>query len=202
MARRSFPTLAVVQKPVLELCAEPVTDLRQHSAIPSIFETSYVLEVRASGCNFELEECTLSEPLRKTYDDYEDPLAWSRDFDTSQWVLISAFVGGERVGGVIVAAHTAGVEMLEGRSDLAVVWDLRVAPAHRRHSIAASLLAAAQTWASTASCIELKVETQNTNPAACKLYLSNGFILSAAQHHAYRELPDDVRLIWRKRLDG
>lgn len=161
-----------------------------------------MFDVYRSPDGLELLEHANIVPYRKNYDEFEDPLTWPRDFDTSRWVLISAFVGGERVGGVIVARATPGVDLLEGRSDLAVLWDLRVAPAHRRRSVGRSLLTAAQAWAQGRECTELKVETQITNPAACNFYLHNGFVLREARHGAYPALPQDVQLIWRKRLDG
>lgn len=111
-------------------------------------------------------------------------------------------MGFERVGGLIIALAAPGIDMLEGRTNLAVLWDLRVAPTHQRRSVATVLLRAAQDWAQRRGSIELKVETQNTNPGACKFYMHNGFVLAEARPGAYPELPQDVQLIWRKKLDG
>jgi streptothricin acetyltransferase len=63
-------------------------------------------------------------------------------------------------------------------------------------------LRAIETWARLRHCSELKVETQNTNLAACRLYAQQGFRLVQANHDAYPELPGDVQLIWRKVVDG
>jgi len=187
---------------VVDLSSEPVVDLREHARIPSVYESATIFEVRQSHAGFELVERTRSAPYRKNYDEFEDPLMWPRHFDTSRWTLISAHSGSRRMGGIIVARDTPGVLMLEGRIDLAILWDLRVAPAGRRRGVATALLQAASEWAVGQQCTEVKVETQNTNPAACKLYMRSGFILSQVQDRAYPELPDDVRLIWRKKLDG
>ena len=184
---------------MLDLHIEPVADLRQHASGQNTFEARCVLDVRKRDPGFELVERILSEPYRKNYDEFENPLGWPRQFDTSRWVLIAAFLHVERVGGLIVAAHTPGLDMLENRADLAVLWDLRVAPAHRRQSVATSLLLAAQDWARGCGCTELKVETQNTNPGACRFYRTNGFRLSNVTQGAYRDLPDEVQLIWRKK---
>jgi hypothetical protein len=51
-------------------------------------------------------------------------------------------------------------------------------------------------------CRELKVETQNTNVAACRFYARQGFRLTQANRNAYPALPGDVQLIWRKKIDG
>jgi GNAT superfamily N-acetyltransferase len=187
---------------VIDLRQEPVADLREHAAIPSRFEAATVYDVSQSHSGFELVEREMSALYRKNYDDFEDPLTWPRTFDTGQWILFGAFAGAQRVGGAIVATATPGVDLLEGRSDLAVVWDLRVAPAYRRQSVAAALLDFAQSWARAHGCVEMKVETQNTNPAACKLYMHQGFALAQVTRGAYSELPDEVQLIWRRRLDG
>lgn len=183
----------------MKLRFEPVLDLREHARVANDFEARTVFDVSDT---LELLERPLPGPYRKNYDDVEDPLGWPRSFDTANWILIAAFAGDARIGGAIVAAATPGVELLEGRDDLAVLWDLRVAPAHRRGGIATALVAAAQTWARERRCTAMKVETQNTNPAACRFYMHNGFILSQVRRGAYPQLPGDVQLIWRKKIDG
>lgn len=185
----------------LEVREESVHDLRPHASIPSVFETRSVFDVRRLQTGFEMKEVPAA-PFRKNYDDVEDPLTWPREFDTSRWILLSAFAGGRRIGGAIVAAATPDVDMLEDRTDLAVLWDLRVEPECRGRSVGSALIHAAQDWARSAGCTELKVETQNTNPGACKLYMRHGFVLAEARHGAYPDLPDEVQLIWRKRLAG
>jgi GNAT superfamily N-acetyltransferase len=184
----------------LELSETPVVDLGVYANLPSTFESHSVFDVRESPAGFELLERTIATPYRKDYDEFESPLLWSRDFDTRNWVLISASRDGQRIGGLIVARATPGVLLLEDRPDLAVLWDLRVSPAHRRQAVATSLLRSGLMWARRYGCTEAKVETQNTNPAACKFYMHNGFVLSQVLESAYPELPDDVQLIWRKKF--
>ena len=43
-------------------------------------------------------------------------------------------------------------------------------------------------------------ETQNTNVPACRFYAAAGLVLSEANAGAYRAFPDEVQLIWRKRI--
>ena len=64
--------------------------------------------------------------------------------------------------------------MLEGRHDLAVLWDIRVAPSSRRRGVGAALFCAATEWAAATGYQELKVETQNVNVAACRFYGRHG----------------------------
>ena len=49
-------------------------------------------------------------------------------------------------------------------------------------------------------CRTMKVETQNINVPACRLYAKHGFALGVINRHAYAELPDEVELTWYKRL--
>jgi hypothetical protein len=47
-------------------------------------------------------------------------------------------------------------------------------------------------------CRRLKVETQNTNVPACRLYASQGCTLGAIHRFAYPELPEEIQLLWYK----
>jgi len=138
----------------------------------------------------------------KDYDAYEGegPESWPSSFDVSNWLLLSAFDGGRRVGGAAVASDTPGVDMLEGRDDLAVLWDLRVQPEHRGQGVGRRLFGAAAEWARTRGCRELKVETQNVNVPACRFYARQGCELRTIRQHAYPGLPDEAQLLWYKVL--
>ncbi len=92
------------------------------------------------------------------------------------------------------------VDMLEGRDDLAVLWDFRVAPQERRTGVGSALFAGVERWARSRGCTELKVETQNINVPACRFYRSRGFTLRDVKEGAYPELPKEIQLLWYKRL--
>jgi GNAT superfamily N-acetyltransferase len=92
--------------------------------------------------------------------------------------------------------------MLEGRADLAVLWDIRVAPAARRHGVGTALFEAAQIWALDNGCRQLKIETQNINVAACRFYARQGCVLRAARHGVYPECPDEIQLLWYKDMSA
>ena len=104
-------------------------------------------------------------------------LRWDQQFDVSKWGLIVARSGGVTVGGAVVAWQTGGVHMLEGRDDLAALWDIRVHPGHQRVGIGRRLFAAAEEWARTRRCEILKVETQDVNVRACRFYAGQGCTL-------------------------
>jgi ribosomal protein S18 acetylase RimI-like enzyme len=88
--------------------------------------------------------------------------------------------------------------MLEGRDDLVVLWDIRVSPKARRLAVGSALFRSIEAWARARNCRELKVETQNTNVAACRFYAHQGCHLKRANYNAYPDLPDEVQLIWSK----
>ncbi len=188
-----------------ELREEPLTSLAAHAEISIAFQGDRVLipSTEPGG----LEALTLVEVLQEPpyMNDYDaipgnDPLDWPRRFDTSGWALISAWLGGERVGGVVIAYSTEGVDMLEGRLDLAVLWDFRVAPEVRGTGVGAALFEASEEWARSRGCIELKVETQNINVPACTFYERQGCELRAIDRFAYPDVPDEIQLLWYKRL--
>lgn len=187
---------------MFELREEPIADLREYAGISGEFESHSIYDVRQALNAVDLVERSIPVPFRKDYDRFEDPTAWSRTLGAAQSVCISAFAGVRRVGGIIAAVATPGLVTWENNVSVAILWDLRVAQAYRRKSVATSLLSAAAAWAQARACSELKVETQNTNPAACRFYMQRGFVLQEARPGAYSELPADVQLIWRKRLDG
>jgi N-formylglutamate amidohydrolase/GNAT superfamily N-acetyltransferase len=140
----------------IALRAESLTQLRQHVTLPSSFEYRSVFDVMEGAGGITLRERPLAEPRFKHYDSLENPLEWLQRFDTSRWILIAAYEGEERVGGVIGAIDTPELDMLEGRSDLAVLWDVRIAPHRRRQGVGALLFRAVEAWARAMGCKELK----------------------------------------------
>jgi GNAT superfamily N-acetyltransferase len=189
----------------IEVVEESATSLAEYARIPIAFEVRRVFEVadsvaRAGG--FELSERDVAVPYMKDYDaDGADaPLSWSRQVDKARWPFFVAVSVGRRIGGAVVAFDTPGVDMLEGRSDLGVLWDIRVAPDVRGHGVGVALLRAAETWAKDRGCRQLKVETQSINVPACRFYASQGFVLRAIDRFAYPAHPDEVQLLWYKDL--
>jgi len=99
-----------------------------------------------------------------------------------------------------VAHNTDGVDFLEGRREIAALWDIRVEPAHRRSGVGHALFEGVVAWARDRNCRILKVETQNINVPACRFYARQGCELGVIHRHAYREYPDEVMLIWYRDL--
>ena len=178
---------------------EPLAALSDYASIPIAFSTSTVLEVEwiANGLGgVRLVDAPLDQPLTKDFDDDEPVAHWRCLGDISHWGFFAAFFDGQRVGGAVVAHKTPGVHMLEGREDLAVLWDMRVHPGVRRSGVGTRLLDHAIQFARVSGYAFLKVESQNTNPAACRFYAKSGFALGGVRRGVYAEYPDEVQLLW------
>ncbi len=149
-----------------------------------------------------LREEKVEPPYLKDYDDHreEGPTRWAKRWDISNWGILSAYDQDTRVGGAVIACDTEGVDMLEGRKDIAALWDIRVQPEVRGQGVGAKLFQRAVDWSKNKGCRLLKVETQNINVAACRFYLRQGCELGAVNRFAYHELPEEVQLIWYRRL--
>jgi GNAT superfamily N-acetyltransferase len=149
-----------------------------------------------------LSERRLEVPYEKDYDAMagEGPLRWGQRFDLSNWALFTARFANRIVGGATAAFDTPGLTMLEGRPDLAVLWDIRVSPDARRQGVGSALFQGVEAWAQLHGCRELKIETQNTNAQACRFYERQGCHLRTIHRAAYPELPDEIQLLWYKNV--
>jgi GNAT superfamily N-acetyltransferase len=179
--------------------------LPEYGRIPISFEVRTVFDVHVldHGLNgFSLSERKIRTPYVKDYDGIkgEGPTRWAKRWDLSNWGVILAFVKDVRIGGCVIAYNTPGVHKLEERTDIAVLWDMRVQPSWRGRGIGSSLLRAAVRWSKDRHCRILKAETQNINVPACRFYTKHGFTLGAVNRFAYQEFPDEVELVWYRNL--
>lgn len=198
----STSTLSFMNIKIMEY---DVKGLESYVRIPIAFEVSSVLEVTenlAVAPKFLLNERRLAIPYLKDYDAIPGnrPTDWPQQFDMSQWRMFIAEIQGQQVGGAIVARKTPELTILEGRDDLAVLWDLRVTLAARGQGVGAALFRAAEDWAKFCGCRQLRIETQNINVSAIRFYEQQGCDLVTIERHAYPEFPDEIRFIWQKHL--
>ena len=178
---------------------EPLSALSDYASVPIAFTTTTVLKVEwiANGLGgVRMVEAPLGQPLTKDFDGDEPVMSWHRFGNISHWGIFAAFSDEHRVGGAVVAHNSPGIHMLEGREDLAVLWDLRVHPSVRRSGVGTRLLDRAIRFARASGCSFLKVESQNTNPAACRFYATSGLHLGGLRPGVYTEYPDEVQLLW------
>jgi GNAT superfamily N-acetyltransferase len=144
------------------------------------------------------KEEKVARPYKKYYGETAEPLTWMQ-FNTAHWVIFIVNEGDTPVGGITIACKTPELRMLNGRDDLADVWDIRVHPDFRHRGIGTKLFQKAIAWSRKNGYRQLCVETQNVNVNACHFYLKQGCKLGAINRFAYRGDPmlaEEVQLIW------
>src|SRR5262249_28077667 len=108
----------------VDIVQETSRTLDAYAQISIAFEVVDVFQVapKADG-RFVLTKQRAARRYLKDYDAVvgEGPWTWPARFDVSAWAFFAAFDRGERVGGATVAFDTPGLELLEGRRDLAVL---------------------------------------------------------------------------------
>ena len=189
----------------IEIFEAPVASLVDYGSIPIAFQVrrKFDVELISDGLGgVAFHEREVGQSFVKDYDAMEgnSPHLWAAQWDVSNWAVLSACRDGIRAGGAVVAFDTVGVDMLEGRRDLVVLWDIRVHPDYRREGVGRALFTAVEALARARGCLEFKVETQNTNVEACRFYVRQGCSLAAFNRFAYRDCPEEIQLIWQKSL--
>jgi len=190
----------------IKIIQERVEALSEYAKISIAFhiETVFMIETIKNGLGgIVMREKKIDNPYRKDYDAIpgEGPASWPKQWNISSWEVLSAFAGGRRIGGALVAYDTVGLNFLDGRKDIAGLWDIRIDDEFRGLGVGSKLFRRAVACAKKRGCIFLKIETQNNNVSACKFYARQGCELGAINRHAYRGLPDEVQLIWYKHIE-
>jgi len=186
----------------IKVIEETVEALKDYGQVSIAFrvETRFRVDEIDNGLGgFRLVEERVHPPYVKDYDGDkgEGPTRWRNQWNIDHWGVLSAFYGNQRVGGAVVAYDTKNVFILEGRKDLAALWDIRVHPDFRGKGIGAKLFQRAVDWAKSRNCQDFKVATQNINVPACRFYAKGGCKLGAINRYAYSNHINEVELIWR-----
>jgi len=176
----------------------------QYDSIPMKFtvKSYYKIEKINRGLGgFTLVETPVEKPYIKDFCACGDETAtwWSEHFDVSNWAFFLAFDGEKSVGGAAVASRTKEVDMLSGRDDLALLWDIRVDDAYKRQGVGQKLFDMAANWSRGQGLIQLKIECQSNNIAAVNFYHKQGAALSAIDEYAYYNEPEyrhETMFIW------
>jgi ribosomal protein S18 acetylase RimI-like enzyme len=189
----------------ISLIEETPASLPEYEKISIAFtvETYFRVELSEKGLGgIRLVEEKAEKPFVKDYDAYpeERPTRWAERFDLSNWGILSAFDGEQRIGGAAMAWNAPEILMLEGRSDLACLWDLRVSKEYRGAGVGRALFSSALAWAKKRNCRQVKVETQNVNVPACKFYVRQGCELGSINRYVYPASMNEIQLIWYRKI--
>ena len=138
-------------------------------------------------------------PFIKDLSVYEKSTEYEKMFDISKWRFFMAFDGDKPVGAMTVAGTTEGMDMLGGRNDSCVLWDIRVADAYKHQGIGQRLFDSGVAAARSDGYKRMIIECQNNNVPACRFYKKQGALLSKIDMNAYDSEPgieDEVQFIW------
>ena len=188
----------------IQIKNESFSNLYEYSKIPISFqvESVYKIKLKKAGiAGLDIQEEKVGNPYLKDYDVFESPMDWPAKFDLKNWAVFFAYINENVVGGATVAFNTKNVNMLDGRDDLTVLWDIRVKPEHRNKGVGSKLLEKRESWAKIKKCRRMKIETQNINVKACKFYKNHGYFLGGYHQFEYSCCPDEIMFLWYKDLN-
>lgn len=178
--------------------------ISEYSKIPISYEVKSFLDVsfHSNGINgISIIEKELKIPYQKNYDDFETPYDWAKKWDTRNWGLFVATKNkSEIIAGITIALKTNNINMLEGRNDLAVIWDIRVKPDYRNIGVGTLLFQQATNFSKKQKCKTIKIETQNSNVNACRFYVKQNCYLGGIHENVYKELPAEIQFLFYKNI--
>ncbi len=188
----------------IAIVGEDARSLSSYAAVSIAYRIEQIVDVDTlvATAGARVESRPVETPYLKDYDAYpgNSPLNWPKRFDLSKWTFFGVYSDDRRVAGAAVATRDRGIELLENRDDVSLLYDVRVDPEARRHGVGTLALTAAESWARQRSMRRLLAETQDVNVAACRFYSKHGFRLDAANRGAYPDLPGETQLIWYRDL--
>ncbi len=175
--------------------------LRNREEIPmTVYVTSeYLVEKINNGLGGLLFKEVNVPPYTNDFGKYAVMSEFEKNFDVSNWKFFMAFDGDKSVGAATLACKTPEVRMLDGREDLCVLWDVRVAEEYKHKGIGQKLFDICVEWAKSQGYNQMKIECQNNNVPACKFYHKQGAVLSAINEYAYyddNESKNEIQFIW------
>lgn len=147
---------------------------------------------------FIFEEISV-EPYIKDLSVYECAAEYEKTFDITSWRFYMAFDDATPVGAMTVAGKTDGLNMLYGREDACVLWDIRVADAYKHQSIGQKLFNMGVSNAKRDGYRQMIIECQNNNVPACRFYQKQGAVLSKMDMYAYYSEPEvrnEIQFVW------
>jgi GNAT superfamily N-acetyltransferase len=183
----------------IEILPVNLATLSAYGQIPMRFEVNSKIEIKRIKAGLEgltFQEIKVEPGYIKDYDLEEKPTDWLKTFDMANWRVFRFVENGEVLGGAAAALKSPEVHMLDGRDDLAMIWDMRVKPEYQRQGIGTQLFQAVAVWTKTEGCRQLKIETQNNNVKACHFYAKQGCVLGELNFFKYPPLKNEIMFCW------
>ncbi len=180
---------------ILELNTE---NLNKYQEISIAFTSDTVLDFEAidNGLGgFKVIERKV-EPFKKDYDDDGDVSSSIINFDLSNWKMIAIEEDNKFIAGAIIAFNTKGINLLRGRDDLFVVWDIRINENYRYQGLGTKIFDYIKKIAKENGVNEIQIETQNNNVNACRFYKNQGASIIKIDKQAYSDYKDETQIIW------
>ena len=180
-----------------DFCEIGKDKLEEYGKIPFYYDTNKKYEIKRlkNGLGGILLELVNVPTYHKDFGKRTE--RWSQLFDLTNWKFYVAYNEDKKmIAGCTIAAKTPNCNMLEGRDDLAVLWDIRVSDKYKHLGIGEKLFEMAKKYAKSEGFKQLKVECQNTNFPAVNFYHKQGMKLCAINEYAYKDCPNETQLIW------
>lgn len=174
----------------------------QYDQIPMIVHVSayFRVEKHNRGLDgFTFVETPVEPYIRDFCIDDDDTVERWKRFNLDNWAFFMAFDGEQPVGAVAVASRDKEVNMISGRDDLAVLWDIRVVDAYKHKGVGQALFNMAVNWSREQGLVQMKIECQNNNIPAIRFYHKQGAVLSVIDEYAYyneSEYRHETQFIW------
>ena len=176
-------------------CFEMYDQVTQNVEIKSEYRVRHI----DNGLGGILLEEVPVDPYVKDLSVYDRACEYEKNFDITNWRFYMAFDGETPVGAATVAGTTPDLNMLGGRTDACVLWDIRVADAYKHQGVGQGLFDMAKAGAEEDGYAQMIIECQNNNVTACNFYRKQGAMLGKIDMYAYYtepEVKDDIQFIW------
>lgn len=174
----------------------------QYDQVPMTFEVKsyYRIDKHDRGLGgFTIVETPVDKPYIKDFNMHGECADNWTMFDLTNWAFFMAFDMDKPIGAAAVTSRTKEIYMLDRRNDLAVLWDIRVSEKYKGQGVGQKLFDMVVTWARNCGLVQLKIECQNNNVAACKFYHKQGAVLCKIDEYAYYNEPayrHEAMFIW------
>lgn len=167
--------------------------------------TEYKIKRIDNGLSGLMFEEVSVKPYIKDLSVYERATDYEKRFDIANWRFYMAFDGDKPIGAMTIAGRTPNLNMLSGRDDACVLWDIRVADNYKHQGIGQRLIDAGIVDARSAGYRQMIIECQNNNVPACHFYSKQGALLSKVDMYAYYledGCKNEIQFVWYLDLDG